>query len=398
MVSLSPIIVLSLTVMWVNGGVSIHNPFYCYSQDPIRPQIGMFATKSTYETNRGQNIDPTVSSCNPSKFWLLSRHGTRLPSKTDLGKIFQHNELIHAGILRNYDAGRTSLCASDIEMIRNWRFDPNITLEREQYLTVAGWNELQGLAQRYQEAFPTVLTSTYSPNDYLFRTTYKQRTLASLRAFADGLFGFNGFEQVQFEPVPDPDFLLRPHDNCQLYNEVIDIPAEQEAFVEGVEYQEMIAQVSAKLGFHGSHTLRAVEVETLASICKFEQIWDTNATSPICAAFSVANHQILEYYEDLDYYYRVGYGYSNHRRLFENMNCNLMQDMLRFIVSNDSNDHKARIFSTHSTILQLILVTFSAFEDEVPLTRHNFAQQAFRLWKSSLVAPMAANLAVIRYE
>lgn len=45
-----------------------------------------------------------------------------------------------------------------------------------------------------------------------------------------------------------------------------------------------------------------------------------------------------------------------------------------------------------------ILVTFSSFEDDIPLTRHNFAQQAFRLWKSSLVAPMGTNLAVIRYE
>lgn len=387
-----------LTMICANASVSQHNPFYCYSHDPIRPQIGMFGTKSTYETNRGRQIDANVSSCNPSRFWLLSRHGTRLPSKTDLGKIFEHNERLHRDILKNFEAGRTSLCAADIELIRNWRFDPNITLEREQYLTDAGWNELQGLAQRYQEAFPTVLSNVYSPNDYFFRTTYKQRTLASLRAFADGLFGFNGFERVHFEEVPTPDLLLRPHDSCEFYDEAIREDVEQEEFLEGPEYQEMITQVSAKLGFHGSHQLRAVELETLATICKFEQIWNINVTSPLCAAFSVANHQVLEYYEDLDYYYRVGYGYTAFRRLFENMNCHLMQDMLRFLQSNNSSDHKARIFSTHSTILQLILVTFSAFEDETPLTRHNFAQQTFRQWKSSLVAPMATNLAVIRYE
>lgn len=80
------------------------------------------------------------------------------------------------------------------------------------------------------------------------------------------------------------------------------------------------------------------------------------------------------------------------------MNCHLMQDMLTFLESNNPNDHKARLFSTHSTILQLILVTFGAFEDATPLTRHNFAQQVNRLWKSSLVAPMGTNLAVIRFE
>ena len=391
-------VVLCFTILKVESSVSKHNRFYCFSQDPVKPQIGMFATKSTYETNRGQNIDAHASTCTPSKLWLLSRHGTRLPSKTELGKIFEVNEILHRDILRNYDEGKTSLCASDFELIRNWRFDSNITLDKEQFLTVAGWNELQGLAQRYQAAFPTILSSNYSQQDYFFRTTYKQRTLASLKAFADGLFGFNGFEQVRFEEVPAVDFLLRPHDNCPLYDEVTDIPIEQNKFTEGPEYEEMILQVSEKLGFLGSKALRTREVEALASICKYEQIWDTNATSPMCAAFSVANHQVLEYYEDLSYYWKVGYGYSNFRALFENMNCHLMQDMLTFLESNSATDHKARIFSTHSTILQLILVTFGAFEDENPLTRHNFAQQTLRLWKSSLVAPMGTNLAVIRYE
>lgn len=395
----SNLFVLLLAVILSGANVSMHNPFYCYTQDPIRPQIGMFATKSSYETNRGRSIDPNVSSCTPSKFWLLSRHGTRLPSRTDLGKIFEHNERLHAGIVSNYGKGRTSICASDMELIRNWQFDPNITLEIEQYLTTAGWNELLGLGGRYQSAFPTLLPTTYSAADYFFRTTDRQRTLASLRAFADGLFGHNGFEQVQFADVPSPDYLLRPYENCPLYSQVINVPIEQDEFVEGPEYQAMIVQVSEKLGFHGSNVLRAVEIETLASLCKYEQIWDLDATSPLCAAFSIANHQILEYYEDLDYYYRVGYGYSQYRQLFENLNCNLMQDMLNFLQSNDDqNDHKARIFSTHSSALQLILVTLGVFEDDVKLTRHNLAQQVNRLWKSSLVAPMGTNLAVIRYE
>lgn len=390
--------IISFIVISSDASVSMHNPFYCYTQDPIKPQIGMFGTKSTYETSRGRNIDPNVSTCTPTKFWLLSRHGTRLPSRSDLGRIFENNERLHREILSNYDKGKTSLCASDMELIRNWKFDPNITLDIEQYLTVAGWNELQGLGQRYQSAFPTLLSSNYSQNDYFFRTTDRQRTLASLRAFADGLFGYNGYEQVRFEDVPEEDYLLRPYDHCPLYDEVTDVPVEQNAFVEGPEYQEMISQVSAKLGFHGSHTLRAVEVETLITICRYEQIWDLNSTSPLCGAFSIANHQVLEYYEDLEYYYKVGFGYRNYRRLFENINCFLMQDMLNFFRSNEVGDHKARIFSTHSTILQLILVTLGVFEDEVQLTRHNFAQQTNRLWKSSLIAPMGTNLAVIQYE
>lgn len=168
--------------------------------------------------------------------------------------------------------------------------------------------------------------------------------------------------------------------------------------MEGPEYQEMVMQVSKKLGFHGSHTLSVEEVQTLSTICRFEQIWDTNGTSPLCAGFSVANQQVNDYWEDLDFYYRWGYGLRNYRRFFENLFCHLIQDMLHFLRSNDPNDYKARIFSAHISAIKIALVTLGAVKDEVPLTRHNFAQQTFRLWKSSLICPMAANLAVIRYE
>lgn len=390
------LLIISSLFLLTNGGVSMHNNYYCYSKDPIRPQNGMFSTKTAYETNRGRNIDATVSSCTPSKFWLVNRHGTRLPSLSDLTKIFAHNERLHQAILRNYESGRTSLCASDYELIRDWKFDPNITFANEQFLTVSGWNELLGIAQRYQSAFPSLLPTTYSRSDYFFRSTATQRTIGTLRAFADGLFGYNGYQQVEFADIDEPDVLLRPYNFCPLYSDIPDIRREQNEFVEGPEYQEMITQVSRKLGFHGSHILTAEEVETLTIICRFEQIWDTNSTSPLCAGFSVANHQVNEFWEDLYYYYRWGYGQTNYRRLFENLGCHLIQDMLRFLQSNDSS--KARLFSAHLPTIQLALVSFGALEDSVLLTRHNFAQQTLRLWKSSLITPMAANLAVIRYE
>lgn len=80
------------------------------------------------------------------------------------------------------------------------------------------------------------------------------------------------------------------------------------------------------------------------------------------------------------------------------MNCHVMQDMLKFVTSTDPNDHLARIFNTHSTAFQMITVTLGVFEDEIPLMRHNFAQQIFRQWRCSKIAPMAANLAVIKYS
>lgn len=393
------ILVISLLFVLSNGSVSMHNTFYCYAEDPIRPQIAMFAAETPYELIRGRSIEANVSSCTPYKFWLVGRHGTVLPNLNDLRIIFEHSNTLHRNILSNYDAGRTSLCASDIGLIRGWRFDPNITQDSQPFLTVAGWNEVQGIAQRFQLAFPTLLPSTYSSTDYSFRSATLIATISAIAAFADGLFGFNGHQQVDFENIDDPDLLLEPHLNCPFFAEIISTLIEADAFEEGPEFQQMIEQVSSKLGFHASHILSAEQIETLLVICQFEQIWDMNSTSPLCAAFSVANHQVEEYHRDLRRYYRYGYGhFSNYRRLYENLPCHLMQEMLRYLRSNDPNDLRARILNSNSYSVQLILMVLGAYKDQVPLTRHNFAQQTFRLWRSSQLSPKAANLAVIRYE
>jgi len=398
MLSTVHILVISLLFVISNGSVSMHNPFYCYSEDPIRPQIGMFASETAYELVRGLSIEPSVSSCTPSKFWLFGRSGTRLPSESELRNIFEHNDTLHRNILSNYDAGRTSLCASDVALIRDWRFDPNITYDNSQYLTVAGWNEVQSIAQRYQMAFPTLLPSTYSPTDYSFRSEDLIGPISSIAAFADGLFGSNGHQQVEFENIDDPDLLLQPHSNCPLFDEINSDSTEENAFVDGPEYQQMITQVSNKLGFHASHILSPEQFDAVLVICQFEQIYDLNSTSPLCASFSVANFQVREYRKDLSFYYRYGYGrFSNYRRLYENLPCYLMQDMLHYLRSNDPSDRRARIFYTQFPIVFLLNV-LGAYEDQVPLTRHNFAQQTFRMWRSSRLMPKGANLAVVRYD
>lgn len=397
MFSVSQLFLISLTIILTQGGVSVHNPFYCYSRDPIRPQNAWFGIHTSYESIRGQIINANVSTCNPSKFWMLSRHATRWPQPTELNDIWATDRL-HGEIRSNYDQGKTSLCASDIELIRNWQFDPNITHEFAYYLSEAGWNEMEGLGQRFQAAFPTIFSS-YSPNDYLFHSnTLEQPTRLSLHAFADGLFGVNANEQIEFEELTSPDYILRAYEHCPLYQEIVANISEQVEFREGPEYQEMTSQVSGKLGFHASHALRNSEVDIFALICKYEQIWDLNSTAPLCGAFSVANRQVIEYYEDLEFYYRNGPGRTEYRRLFENLACFNMQDLMRFLQSNDVNDHKARIFNGGITILPMMLTILGTFDTDEPLTRHNFAQQSGRVWKAGIVMPMAGNLVAIRYE
>lgn len=392
------LLVIALTATWTDANVPVHNPFYCFSEDPIRPQISTFSTLSPYEVIRGQRIDPNVSSCTPSRFWTFTRHGHRLPSIPEIQPMLEIKDRIQRDILENYAAGRTTLCAADVELIRNWEFNPNATLDSDLDLTPSGWFEMLEMAERFQEAFPTLFPSTYNESHYFFRPSNTQRTLESLWGFADGLFGPDGYQQVQFTSGPIPDIMMVPWEHCQLHLDVTSDLAERDAFINGPEFQEMLSQVSAKFGFHGSNQLRHSDIGTILNICRYEQGWDLSASSPLCSGFSYANHVTHQYVTELASYYQYGYGRPAYRTLFENFNCHLLQDMLQFLESRDPNDHVARIFNGHLITLKMLMVTFGVFEDEVHLTRHNFAQQIIRLWNAGEISPMAGNLAAIRYE
>lgn len=116
--------------------------------------------------------------------------------------------------MKNRRKGKGTLCTDDFTLIRDWRLDANMTAAYAEFLAVAGWNELKNIAMRYQLAFPTLLPTTYSREKFLFQHTDTQRTQASFRAFADGLFGYNGYRLVSPEPIPQPDLLLRV--NCTI--------------------------------------------------------------------------------------------------------------------------------------------------------------------------------------
>lgn len=255
---------------------------------------------------------------------------------------------------------------------------------------------MESLAQRYQQRYPTLLLDTFNRTQFRFRHTDRQRSEGSIRAFAEGLFGSANIDDVEFDEVPERDTFLRPNDFCPTFN-LYASTTEANAFSLGPEFRETMSQVNQKLGFTGANQLNGRTISTIWDICRFEKTMDLRAPSPWCTSFSVRNNQVLEYHADLEYYYRNGYGVAN-RRLVQNLNCGLMQDMLRFLNSSDSAEEPVRIYGTHSSALQLFLVSLGVFQDEDELTRHNVDQQMTRQWKTSWISPKGANLAIVRYE
>lgn len=75
-------------------------------------------------------------------------------------------------IIENYELRRTKpdtghLCEPDYNIIKNWRYDSNITGDYDEFLTVQGWNDQKFLAKQYQRILPNVLETIYSADKFL---------------------------------------------------------------------------------------------------------------------------------------------------------------------------------------------------------------------------------------
>jgi multiple inositol-polyphosphate phosphatase/2,3-bisphosphoglycerate 3-phosphatase len=300
--------------------------------------------------------------------------------------------------MRNYNSGLTSLCPSDAKNIKEWHLDP-VLLQTAgpANLSATGWDEVKNVAKRYQAIFPSLLPKIYSQPHYFFRNSPYLRTRQTAQAFADGLFGSGVYQQVNYTGGSAPDVYMAPFGACPAWSELLNNGiSEAQAFADGPWFQQMITQVSNKLGFFGSERLNQSEIIAMMTHCQYEQILNHYKASPFCSAFSPANAQVYEYYKDFSFYYLCGYGYTAYRNLFKNMGCYLVKDMLNFLQATDNQ--KAKLSFGHDATLQLFMVAMGLFNDPVPLTANNFDKQLSRQWKTSLITPMAANLAVVRYD
>lgn len=66
-------------------------------------------------------------------------------------------------------------------------------------------------------------------------------------------------------------------------------------------------------------------IDAMYDACRYQKAWSVTELSPWCAVFSKEELRVLEYREDLDYYYKAGYGRDINTRL----GCPLLHDMMR---------------------------------------------------------------------
>lgn len=127
------------------------------------------------------------------------------------------------------------------------------------------------------------------------------------------------------------------------------------------------------------------------TICSFETAWHKFDQSPWCSLFDADSVRVLEYLEDLKYYWIDGYGHEvTHRHA-----CVAMVDMHRHIRAS-STEPKATFYFSHSGAILKLLAHLGLYRDDFQLAAHTFERE--RKWQVSEIDAFASNVAFVLFE
>lgn len=88
-------------------------------------------------------------------------------------------------VISSYEKGNSSLCAQDVENLRNWEFNESI-FDGKQDITEEGRKEMTGLGKRLKEAFSALLNDLQK-GSYTFRSARGPWIEKSIKHFVNGL-------------------------------------------------------------------------------------------------------------------------------------------------------------------------------------------------------------------
>lgn len=115
-------------------------------------------------------------------------------------------------VVSSYEKGRCSLCAQDIDNLRDWPVNYDL-FEKTNALQDEGYQDMFGIGNRLKTVFPQFLDKL-EDGSYLFKPTGHHWNIASAEAFVKGLGSQN---LVIDQTIPSgTDFIFNDVSSAQL--------------------------------------------------------------------------------------------------------------------------------------------------------------------------------------
>jgi hypothetical protein len=280
---------------------------------------------------------------------------------------------------------------AEVEALKAWSPFP-VSLDHQKYLTREGEEELLELGKRFKSFFPMFFNDDQT--SFSFKHTPTQRTALSAKKYIEGLFdASSNYEAIE---VSRDDPVLRPYKGCPLWRKSVKKNPqslnEHRRFVASSHVENMMNELReiTRVDY-----LDFKDIELIYTICGYETAWRHslfNGKSIWCSLFKNENHlKIMEYLEDLEYYYIDGPGFEITRKVA----CKTVNDLLEHL--NPSDDDKKLSFKfTHSGTILKLLTFLELYSDDFHLSGEQLLDH--RKWKTSHIDTFSTNLIAILYE
>ncbi|XP_078349723.1 multiple inositol polyphosphate phosphatase 1-like [Oculina patagonica] len=355
-----------------------------------------FASKTPYQK---RNISfETPKNCESLHISMVLRHGTRYPSRKDVGKIDKMLKVVNE-----------AFNSSTQKRIGDLRFPWKNPFSRthDKLLAPVGEQEMYEIAKEMLKRFPSLLSRPYHPQDFDFISTGTSRASQSAMAFAYGLFEGRGQLGLSlFQPVAvqsraiDNDPLLRFFDLCPKYStEVAENETallEYKKFKHGEEMKNVFQKVLNKMGIHSS-AFSDDNIVAMYTACIFE-VAIFGRENTWCQLFDDEDSLVLEYLFDLKHYWKRGYGYP----ITYKISCHLLEKIVSTLKNATDSTSEEKKYGTfmfaHGETLQPLYALLGLFKDREDLRADNFLKQLERKYKTGNIVPFGANIAFVMYK
>lgn len=347
-----------------------------------------YGTKTSYHIASNETAEEfQMQGCKPHIFYLLSRHATRYPDKDDINEMLLRLPVLRERIINASLLNISSMCQGDVNRITTWGM--TLRPDDDNKLSNSGKMEAEELAQRYKQRFPAILGRSYNEKDFVFEYTSRERTRSTAEAFAEGLFGKERAESINFDGKTNDD-VLQFHKECKSLmknckDSKIDLK-ELEKFQDGPLMKSVASSMSRRLGFNVTKD----DVEVMYRACSFAYALQND--DAWCTVFTADELKVIEYEGDLDDYYKDGYG--------NNINYEQACPVVNYVVnlfnsSTYNTEDRAILHFSHAGAVKKVYPRFGLFQDKQKLTADGFCSHQDRKWKSSLISPFNSNLVIV---
>ncbi|CAI6346990.1 unnamed protein product [Macrosiphum euphorbiae] len=361
----------------------------CFEQNDPEPYV-YFSHKTAYQLILNSKFKP-VPYCRPTFVWMFITPGTSYPNTNESMEI-RNLHLFKNRVIKNHEERRNGyLCPNVLDSLKRWEFEVNPSSEDD--ISPQGRMDMQLLARRMKDKMSEVLAKEIDPNTFKIYATEDRKVMNSAEEFSKTMFGNDFRSKVPIEIIENNSSFIGL-ESCPKWNDAV-YNSEASLFRKSPEYLDMVSQMSKRLGFLENITESIIH--SMYESCRYHKALVIESYPAWCGLFTRQELQLLEYHDDLEYYYKYGYGSEINTKV----GCPIAKELMGYLndVSKNYSDGPSAVLRFGSSAgLLTTLLALGVARDTIPLTHSNYAAQYRRQWRMSRVDPFSSNFAVVFYK